>query len=119
LFLASFKATSEHYRQMLTEVGWMAPPLPDTNLDTGRPTHPADYALADKTYAKLLEKLADERFAGVSSQLKANLLEYYQDPNAPIATKKNPKEWQRVESEIQSLRALNVQPETRVAPAGE
>jgi len=76
-----------------------------TNLDTGSATRAGEYSFADRTYARLLDKLADQHFAGVSADLKANILDFYQDPNADVATKKNPKEWQKVESEIQSLRA--------------
>jgi Zinc dependent phospholipase C len=111
MFLASFKATSEHYRQVLSEVGWKAPPLPDTNLDTGSPTKAGNYALADKTYAKLVHKLADQHFAGVSPDLKADILGFYRDANAPIATKSDPKEWQKLEAEIENLRSAPPRPQ--------
>lgn len=114
MFLASFEATSLHYRDALAKAGWKPPLLPDTNLDTGSPTRAGDYGLADKTYAKLLDKLADQHFVGVTSNLKANILDFYQNPDADVATKQNPKEWQKVEAEIEGLRAA---PETGAAGA--
>ena len=40
--------------------------LADDDLDTGSPTEPGEYALSDKTYARLLQKLAETNFAQVS-----------------------------------------------------
>ena len=47
------------------------------NLDTGLDTGPGTYELADKTYAKLLDKLADKKFASLTPALQANILEFY------------------------------------------
>ena len=51
--------------------------LTNKNLDTGAETAPAKYDLADKTYAKLLDKLAEKHFAPLTPALQANILEYY------------------------------------------
>jgi Zinc dependent phospholipase C len=104
LFLASFQTTTERYHVALSNAGWTPPPLPDTNLDTGKPTRAGDYSLADKTYAKLLDKLAAQNFAGITAELKTNVLGFYSDANAAIATEKNPKDRQRLQAEVERLR---------------
>ncbi|MBH8559796.1 zinc dependent phospholipase C family protein [Hymenobacter negativus] len=52
-------------------------PLPDTNLDTGQPTRPAAYALADQTYGELLRKLQKRKFKHLTPALREALLSYF------------------------------------------
>lgn len=51
--------------------------LPDTNLDTGEPTRPAAYALADQTYAELLRELHQRKFEHLTPALRQALLAYF------------------------------------------
>ena len=104
LFLQSFKSTSQRYRAMLAELPSDASSLQEVDLDTGKPTRAGEYALADRTYAKLLDKLADQNFSGVDPSLRADLLSFYSDLNAPVDTKKNSKEWQKVLGELERLK---------------
>ncbi|TDN40503.1 hypothetical protein E4631_10725 [Hymenobacter sp. UV11] len=62
--------------------------LPNTNLDTGRPTHPTDYILADQTYARLLRELRDHKFEHLTPALRQNILAFFAagpPPSAPPA----------------------------------
>ena len=59
--------------------------LPNTDLDTGRPTARGEYSLADETYDELLDKLAESKFADVRSSLSANLVSYYDGAKPPLA----------------------------------
>ncbi|GAB3845274.1 hypothetical protein GCM10028822_03500 [Hymenobacter terrigena] len=52
-------------------------PLPDTNLDTGQPTRPTAYALADQTYGELLRKLRRHKFEHLTPALREALLSYF------------------------------------------
>ena len=52
-----------------------------------------------------MDRLAKNNFAGVSPSLRKDLLAYYGDLNAPFATKKNRKEWNRVVVEVEKLKA--------------
>jgi len=79
LFLASFTATRERFRQSLDAVSAGRLRLVNTNCDTGRPTARGEYAMADETYDELLGRLADHAFTTVSEPLRANLLAYYGD----------------------------------------
>jgi zinc dependent phospholipase C len=105
MFLDSFRSTSQRYRAMLAEVPSEASPLQDTDLDTGKPTRAGEYGLTDRTYAKLLDKLADQDFSGVTPPLRANILAFYRDINAPIATKKDSRQWRKVLAELERLKA--------------
>jgi hypothetical protein len=74
------------------------------DFDTGRETRAGEYSLADQTYAHLLDDLAKHNFDQASPQLRQNILSFYADPNAPIATKKNPKAWRSAQEELDKLR---------------
>jgi hypothetical protein len=106
LYVASVDRTLDNYKQLLHEVGARNLALPDTDLDTGRPTQPAEYSLADSTYAQLLDKLTQHNFDQMTPELRANILAFYSDRNAPLATKRKPAAWQKTEDELQRLKAL-------------
>src|ERR1700676_5331889 len=64
LFEASFNATLDRYRQLLSQAGAGQPDLPNDNFDTGEITGPGKYQLTDETQAKLLDSLAKQKFNG-------------------------------------------------------
>ena len=104
LFEASFNTTLDRYRQLLTQVGTGQLDLPNENFDTGAITGPGIYRLNDETHAKLLDALAKESFSGASLEVRAELLEFYGHPDAPYATKRKPKDWARVQAELEQLK---------------
>jgi hypothetical protein len=82
--------------------------LPDRDLDTGNPVHPGAYRLTDTTYAQLLKMLTAQPSLVIPAELRQNILDYYSDPSAPIATKKNQKAWKRVQTGLTTLRGMKV-----------
>ncbi len=104
LFEASFNATLDRYRQLLSQAGAGQPDLPNDNFDTGEITGPGKYQLADETQAKLLDALAKQKFNGASPEIRAELLEFFGHPDAPYATKRKPKDWAKVQAELEELK---------------
>jgi hypothetical protein len=104
MFEASFNATLDRYRKLLSQVGVGQPDLPNDNFDTGGATGPGKYRLNDETHAKLLDALAKRNFSGTSADLRAEFLEFYGHPDAPYATKRKPKEWAKVQSQLEQLK---------------
>jgi hypothetical protein len=49
--------------------------------------------------------LSEEKFAKASPEVRANILAFYSDPNAPYATKRDPKAWEKVQIELDQLKA--------------
>ena len=80
--------------------------IPDRDLDTGEKTKPGAYALTDRTYADLLHRLTSDGQRHVGPGLKQDILDFYGDSNAPIATKKNKGAWARVLKDLAALRAM-------------
>lgn len=113
MFEASFNATLDHYRGLLTELRRGSVDLPNDNFDVGENTGPGKYRLNDEAHAQLLDKLADTDFAGVTPELKAELLHFFSEPDAPYATKRNPKAWAKVQGELFKL--TSYQPSSIVA----
>jgi len=77
--------------------------LPNRDLDTGAKVKPGGYRLTDDTYAKLLREITKDPSHAIPPGLKADILEYYSDPNAPIITKKDPKRWAEVQADLKLL----------------
>src|SRR6202162_3681445 len=106
LYIASVDRAMENYTKLVnvSQTGNLR--LTNTDFDTGRDTRAGEYALTDKAYARLLDQLAGHGFAQITPALKANILAFYSDPNAPLSTKKKPDDWKKIEDELVKLRAL-------------
>jgi hypothetical protein len=111
LYIASVNHALDNYKSLLAEVGAKKLSLPNTDFDTGRMTHAGEYVLTDNAYANLLDQLAQRNFERVTPELRDNILAFYSDPSAPIATKKKSGAWQKAQDEVQRLKAF-VPPET-------
>jgi hypothetical protein len=110
MFEDSFNATLDRYRKLLGEQGSGQLQLPNDNFDTGDSTGPGKYRMNDDTYAKLLDKLCEAKFAGASPDVRSSVLTFYADPNAPYATKRDPKAWEKVQTELGQLKAASAAP---------
>jgi hypothetical protein len=102
--MKSFDATFDRYHALLDEVKSGRLSLANENLDIGTPTRAGGYNLADNAYASLLDKLSGKNFAGVTPQLRDDILSYYADLNRPIATKKHPDAWRKTLGELEALK---------------
>jgi len=83
LFEESFDAAVREDKQTLTQIQAGEPKIPDRGLDTGKRVSPGEYHLTDVTYDKLLKKLAKKNFAGVSPELRKNILAFYDAMKTP------------------------------------
>ncbi len=91
-------------------------PLPDTNLDTGEPTHPTTYVLADQTYGELLRQLHKHEFEHLTPALRTALLDFFAN-GIPVPTREtdrdddNAREAKKDRRKTeQALAALRAQP---------
>jgi hypothetical protein len=82
--------------------------LPNRDLDTGTPVRPGGYRLADDTYAKLLHLLVEDPHHTIPPGLKTDIQNYYANPDAPIYTRKNAKDWAQVQADLQVLQTMPV-----------
>jgi hypothetical protein len=109
MFEDSFNATLVRYKTLIGQVGATSHmQLQNDNFDTGEVSPPGKYRMNDDTYAKLLDKLATDKFAGVTPELRAEIEKFFSDPNAPYATKRDPKAWAKVQTELDQLKSMPV-----------
>jgi hypothetical protein len=102
LFMKSVNETLAQYRTLLAAQDRGVLKLPNQNFDTGEPIKPGKYRLADAAYAKLLDKVSGKP---IPADLRADILAFYSDTNAPIATKKDELAWRKVLRDLDTLRA--------------
>lgn len=107
LYIASLNKTVENYQQLLREAAAGNLHLTNTDFDTGKPTTAGVYVLTDETYAHLLNSLAQQNFQGITPELRQNILDFYSDLNAPLASKRNSNDWKKIQQEVDALKALN------------
>lgn len=111
LFLASFKAGVQRYTALApTGSEETDLQLRNVDLDTGNPSRLGEYGLADTTYAKLLDRLAAQKFAGLTPELQQDILSFFQNTSTRNAIENNPGKWQKVLAELAALRNAPVQP---------
>ena len=104
--MASFNSTLVNYKQMVADESATGhAPLKDDNFDTGTVTGPGEYPLADHAYAELVDDLSETHFAAMSPELKAVVVAYYSDMNAPFSTKKDKKKWAALVVKIGELKS--------------
>jgi hypothetical protein len=85
-------------------------PLPNRDLDTGDVVKPGGYRLTDKTYADLLRTLTSQPKVPIPEGIKEDILAYYSNLDAPIATKRHPDEWKRVLADLETLKGMPTSP---------
>jgi hypothetical protein len=103
MFMTSFDATLQRYRGLLSDLYANQLQLPEVNLDVGERTEAGQYRLQDDAYAKLLDKLHGH-YGDAPPELRRNIIAFYGDLTAPIATKRNKREWQKVVDELGELK---------------
>jgi len=107
MFEASFNDTLDQYRKLLRQQREaQQPALTNDNFDLGTASAPGQYQLSDSTHAKLLDKLADQNFAGMTPEIRSELLEFFGAPDTPFKLKKDKKAWSKLQTELEALRKL-------------
>lgn len=107
LFEGSFNRTLDQYRALLSELSEGRLALPNRDFDTGEPTRPGEYKLADNAFSKLATELAGKDPNKVDPKVVKEVLAFYQDLNLPYATKADPKQW---DDTIKALARLRTEP---------
>ena len=105
MFRDSFNKALDQYQHLLDDQKAGHLNLRDRNFDTGAPTKPGAYFMADRTYARLVDDLAKDHFKILSFDVKSDILAYYKDPSAPIITKKDTKAWDKLNQELDELKS--------------
>lgn len=109
LFMASFNTTVDRYRAFLANADADKPVLPNENLDLGVVKITGKYKGAGEAYAKLVGKLAEQQFNGISPDLRENILAFYKDARPPKSARSTEKEaaaWAKLQEQLDRLSAV-------------
>jgi hypothetical protein len=79
--------------------------LPNTDFDTGKPSRHGEYALADETYAELIDRLSKEGFTAAPVALRRNIAAYYSSAPARTLTRKEEKRLDKIRKKLTALLA--------------
>ncbi len=118
MFETSFNDTLDQYRVLLKEEREAGrPSVANDNFDVGAISAPGEYHLSDTTHAKLLDGLAEQKFSGLTPEIRAELLDFFRVPSTALVTKQDQKLWGKVPSELEQLK--NAPVEQKTTNAGE
>jgi hypothetical protein len=116
MYIKSVNETVENYTHLLSQVHDPKLDLPNRDCDTGRETRAGEYALTDKTYASLIDKLTGKNSDPLSPALGENILQFYSDPNAPNASRKDANAWRKLQDQLQQLKQRAATPSPEPPP---
>jgi hypothetical protein len=100
MFEDSFDAAVKRDRQSLVDAEAGILRMSNRDLDTGKPVSPGEYAFTDRSYDKLLTKLAKNNFDAVKPELRENILDFYAQMKTP--------DRHGIDSQLRALRAFAV-----------
>jgi hypothetical protein len=117
MYFKSINTTVDQYRIYLQQVRAGTLELTNCDFDTGQETVAAEYSLTDESYAKLLSRSEEGKFALTSPHLRDNILNFYADLTLPIETKKDSSRWQNVLTSLDQLKLFTPAPIVAASPA--
>ena len=103
MFMASFNAALDRYKEMLLALQAGVLKLPNDNFDVGKHTGAGGYSLSDHAYEQLVGKLAGH-MPDMPPELRRDILAYYGDLSAPISTKTNAGAWAKLVRNLDELK---------------
>lgn len=119
MYIKSIDQTVESFTAKLQEVKAGGLHLENLDFDTGRPTKFGEYFLADKTYAHLLDDVSKDDFSHVTAAVREDILKFFTDPGGAASNKKDKKAAEKLQDELQKLKAHQISDETEHVPAAK
>jgi hypothetical protein len=83
MFEDSFDAAAKRDRESFVQARSGELKISNRDLDTGKSVNPGEYVFTDRSYDKLLVRLAEKKFDGATPELRANILGFYARMKTP------------------------------------
>jgi hypothetical protein len=83
--------------------------LRDIDLDTGKPTAPGEYSLADQSYARYLHAAVQHPDKPLPPDARADLLHFFEQPT-PVSLKLKKAQWKSLLPDLLKLQQMSSQP---------
>jgi hypothetical protein len=95
LFNSGFDTVLVYYNNAVKKLDANSLHLVNIDFDTGNQTQMGEYGLTDKTYGELVVKLQEKNYTGLTSELKHNIVSFYNTSDTTGFAKKNAKDWSK------------------------
>ena len=112
LYAAEYRQAFEKYRKDVAATVRGRLKLANLNFDTGRPSRPGEYPPADKAYAELLHRHAQDHFTRMPTGLAVDVLNHFSVGWPALESKMSARERQRTLGELNELRSSMQQSST-------
>jgi hypothetical protein len=119
LFMDSFDRSAKQFAEKINQAMNGSLELEPKNYDVGIVTPAGSYRLDDQAQCYWLNLLAAKNLTTVTPAIRNELLSYYNDLEAPIATKTDNKKWRQLVAELQQLKAHSAQLPVKLANSRE
>jgi hypothetical protein len=103
-FIQSFDSVLVDCTSSMKNLGAGNINLINIDFDTGNPTTPGEYKLADMCYGSLLLNLRKKKFNLLSDSLKLNIIGFYSNLKPTTTTQKSRKEWVKITEALEQLK---------------
>jgi hypothetical protein len=104
LFIQSFDSTLVNCASTMKSLGTGNIHFANIDFDTGNKTAFGEYRMADINYGILIIRLNENKFNLLNTGLKKNIITFYNNPDAVIAAKEDPKEWEKITKALEQLK---------------
>ena len=105
IYADGFRKASDKYRKDAAATARGGLKLANLNFDTGRPSRPGEYPPADKAYAELLHRHAQDHFARMPYDLAVDLLNHFTSGWRILESEMSARERERTLRELNELRS--------------
>jgi hypothetical protein len=112
LYIESFDTVMANYAIALKRCGSRTLHLANIDFDTGKPTVPGEYGLADKNYDLLLANINKNDCKLLNDGLKKNVIDFYSTRTVPAGSRKNIRAWAKTMEALQQIKQTNPGPVT-------
>ena len=115
-YFRSMDRVLAQYHRLIEQANAANRDFPNLNLDTGYPTRKGEYALADQTYADLVQRLARDHFVHLTPAVQRNILAYFAG-GEPANGSLKPSAWRKTAMALLQLRSAHAgAPAAKPAP---
>jgi hypothetical protein len=105
IFLHAYRDASNQYVKEISVVQGGRVLLPNLILDTGEPDRAGRYVPADKAYAELLDRHAQDHFAEMPKELAEDMLAHFRDRNAAVSFEDDQSKRAKILAEVNELQS--------------
>jgi hypothetical protein len=118
LYMESVNQTVSALRTELKQARQPGAGFAPVDLDTGAPTRPGEYDLADETFRELVRRLQKDKFAHTDAELQTTMVSYFSNFHPKLRNSSDTKRWADDEAALNQLKTLPLSQTSRDDKSG-